>query len=118
MSPNRAKLSFREAKQRVVEAFERDFLLRALRRHGGNISKAAEEVGMYRQNLQLKMRELGITVRDAVKEPRGVKGLSTNCKTSTPRRGLTPRNERSLQNRPGFNHLEAHPFGLRARPAE
>ena len=33
----------------------------ALRRHGGNITKAAEEVGMYRQNFQQKMRELGIT---------------------------------------------------------
>src|SRR5689334_10322573 len=54
--------SFREAKERVVESFERDFLQRALRRHGGNITKAAEEVGMHRQNLQQKMRELGITV--------------------------------------------------------
>jgi len=44
----------------VVEAFERDFLLDALRRHGGNITKAAEEIGMYRQNLQQKLRELGI----------------------------------------------------------
>jgi DNA-binding NtrC family response regulator len=60
-------VTFREAKERVVEAFERDFLLQALQRHGGNITKAAEEVGMYRQNLQQKMRELGITVEDTVK---------------------------------------------------
>jgi DNA-binding NtrC family response regulator len=60
-------LPFREAKERVVEAFERDFLLQALRRHGGNITKAAEEVGMYRQNFQQKMRELGITADDAVR---------------------------------------------------
>ena len=53
-------LSFREAKDQVVQAFERDFLLQALQRHGGNITKAAEEVGMYRQNFQQKMRELGI----------------------------------------------------------
>jgi DNA-binding NtrC family response regulator len=58
-------LPFREAKERVVEAFERDFLVQALRRHGGNITKAAEEVGMYRQNFQQKMRELGITADDA-----------------------------------------------------
>jgi DNA-binding NtrC family response regulator len=57
-------LPFREAKERVVEAFERDFLLQALRRHGGNITKAAEEVGMYRQNFQQKMRELGITAEN------------------------------------------------------
>jgi two-component system response regulator AtoC/two-component system nitrogen regulation response regulator NtrX len=58
-------LSFRDAKAQLVESFERDFLLQALRRHGGNISKAAEEVGMYRQNFQQKMRELGISVEDA-----------------------------------------------------
>jgi DNA-binding NtrC family response regulator len=59
--------SFREAKERVVEAFERDFLLQALQRHGGNISKAAEEVGMYRQNFQQKMRELGISADDVTR---------------------------------------------------
>jgi DNA-binding NtrC family response regulator len=56
--------SFREAKDQVVQAFERDFLLDALKRHGGNITKAAEEVGMYRQNFQQKMRELGIGVEE------------------------------------------------------
>ena len=61
--------SFRIAKERVVAAFDRDFLLRALRRNGGNITKAADEIGMYRQNLQQKMRELGITVDDAATEP-------------------------------------------------
>ena len=33
----------------------------------GNTWKAAEEIGMYRQNFQQKMRELGISVDDAVK---------------------------------------------------
>jgi len=60
--------SFREAKERVVEAFERDFLAHALRRHGGNITKAAEDVGMYRQNFQQKMRDLGLTADDVDKE--------------------------------------------------
>jgi DNA-binding NtrC family response regulator len=58
-------VSFREAKDRVVADFERAFLVQALRRNAGNITKAAEEIGMYRQNLQQKMRELGITVEDA-----------------------------------------------------
>src|SRR3989454_4520214 len=61
--------SFREAKERAVETFERDFLLGALRRHGGNITKAAEEMGMHRQNLQQKMRELGISADEATKDP-------------------------------------------------
>ena len=51
--------------RRIERAFERDFLVQALRRHGGNITKAAEEIGMYRQNFQQKMRELGITSDDA-----------------------------------------------------
>jgi two-component system response regulator AtoC/two-component system nitrogen regulation response regulator NtrX len=61
-------MSFRDAKARLVETFEREFLVEALRRHAGNISKAAEEVGMYRQNFQQKMRELGITADEATGE--------------------------------------------------
>ena len=56
--------SFRDAKQAAVESFERAFLVAALRRHDGNISKAAEEIGMYRQNLQQKMRELNISAEE------------------------------------------------------
>jgi DNA-binding NtrC family response regulator len=52
--------SFREAKQRVIERFERQFIGEALERHRGNVSKAAEEMGMYRQHLQLKLSEYGI----------------------------------------------------------
>jgi DNA-binding NtrC family response regulator len=52
--------TFKEAKQRVIERFERQFIHEALERHRGNISKAAEEMGMYRQHLQLKLAEYGI----------------------------------------------------------
>jgi DNA-binding NtrC family response regulator len=52
--------SFKEAKQRVIEGFERQFIADALARHHGNISKAAEDIGMYRQHLQLKLAEYGI----------------------------------------------------------
>src|SRR5437762_38030 len=52
--------SFREAKQQAVERFERQFIHEALARHHGNISKAAEDMGMYRQHLQLKLAEYGI----------------------------------------------------------
>ncbi|HVN37082.1 MAG TPA: sigma-54 dependent transcriptional regulator [Myxococcota bacterium] len=57
-------LPFSEAKRRAVEGFERDFLLRALRAHGGNISRAAESIGMVRQSLQQKIRELGLRSED------------------------------------------------------
>jgi DNA-binding NtrC family response regulator len=56
--------SFRDAKQRVVEEFERRFLEDALRRHGGNISRTAEDIGMYRQQLQQKLAELSIDAAD------------------------------------------------------
>jgi DNA-binding NtrC family response regulator len=56
--------TFREAKLRVIEDFERDFLARALERHGGNVSRTADDLGMYRQNLQQKIRELGLKSDD------------------------------------------------------
>jgi len=51
---------FREAKQQVIERFERQCIGEALERHQGNISRAAEELGMYRQHLQTKLAEYGI----------------------------------------------------------
>jgi DNA-binding NtrC family response regulator len=55
---------FREAKERFVGDWERDYFIRALRLTGGNISRAAERAGMYRQSFQQKMRELEISVAD------------------------------------------------------
>jgi DNA-binding NtrC family response regulator len=54
--------AFKDVKQAVVDQFEREFLGAALARHQGNISKAAEEIGMYRQQLQQKLAELAIDV--------------------------------------------------------
>ena len=51
---------FRTAKQEILDRFERDFLTAALRRHRGNVSRAARESGLHRQNLQKKLRQLGI----------------------------------------------------------
>jgi DNA-binding NtrC family response regulator len=59
-----ADLPFSEAKRQMVERFERDFLLGALRAHDGNISRAAESIGMVRQSLQQKIRELGLRSED------------------------------------------------------
>jgi DNA-binding NtrC family response regulator len=52
--------SFAEAKRRAVEQFERAYLGEVLKRHGGNISQTAEAIGMVRQSLQQKLKELGI----------------------------------------------------------
>jgi DNA-binding NtrC family response regulator len=57
-------LPFGEAKKRAVEDFERDFLLAALRQNGGNVSRTAQTIGMVRQSLQQKIRELGLRSED------------------------------------------------------
>jgi DNA-binding NtrC family response regulator len=68
ISETQPALSFREAKQQLIDAFERDFITRALRRHHGNITKAAEEMGMHRQQLQQKIRELELKGYEGEKE--------------------------------------------------
>ncbi|HJZ88076.1 MAG TPA: sigma 54-interacting transcriptional regulator [Polyangia bacterium] len=45
-------LEFKEAKQRVVDAFERAYLTDLLKRHGGNITRAAQEAGLTRYHLR------------------------------------------------------------------
>ena len=62
-------LPFAEAKRRSVEAFERAYLLDALRAHDGNISRAAAAIGMVRQSLQQKIRELGLRSEDWSRAP-------------------------------------------------
>ncbi len=56
--------TFADAKRAAVQHFERSFLLRALRAHDGNISRTAEAIGMVRQSLQQKIRELGLRSED------------------------------------------------------
>jgi len=53
-------LPFRDAKKIVVDTFERDFVSRKLAENKGNISKAAEALGMHRQSLQHKLKELNM----------------------------------------------------------
>jgi len=53
-------IPFSEAKKRAVTSFERAYLSRALRENDGNISRTAAAIGMVRQSLQQKIRELGL----------------------------------------------------------
>jgi two-component system, NtrC family, response regulator HydG len=54
-----AGLSFAEARDRVLHAFERSFLAAALERHGGNVSATARSLGVHRQSLQKMLKRLG-----------------------------------------------------------
>ena len=53
----RADRRFREAKRLVVDAFERAYLEDLLKRHGGNVTGAAERSGMLRSALQRLLRK-------------------------------------------------------------
>jgi DNA-binding NtrC family response regulator len=61
---------FSDAKRQAVESFERSFLLAALRANDGNVSRTAAAIGMVRQSLQQKIRELGL--RDELGRDPGV----------------------------------------------
>ncbi len=51
---------FQTAKAKVVERFERTIIGEALQANDGNVSAAARALGMHRQNLQKKIRQLGL----------------------------------------------------------
>jgi len=53
-------LPYNEAKRQATEHFERTYLLDALRKHEGNISRTAETIGLARQSLQQKIKELDL----------------------------------------------------------
>jgi len=55
-----AGLTYREALARARRDFDRAFLSAALERHGGNITRAAEELGLHRQSLQKLLKKAGL----------------------------------------------------------
>jgi two-component system nitrogen regulation response regulator NtrX len=60
-------LSFHDAQKSLNEQFEADFITRALIRNGGNIKKTAEQIGLDRSQLHVKIKNLKIDV-DQLKE--------------------------------------------------
>lgn len=52
--------SFHEAKRRVIEKFEREYLIAALTECGGIVYRAAERAGMSERGFHLKLRQHGI----------------------------------------------------------
>jgi DNA-binding NtrC family response regulator len=51
-------------REKAVEPLERAFLVDAMRRNDGNVTRAAEEVGMQRTNFHALLRKQGITGRE------------------------------------------------------
>jgi two-component system nitrogen regulation response regulator NtrX len=50
--------------QQAREAYERDYILKELDRNHGNVSRAAESLGLERSHLYRKMKTLGIATRE------------------------------------------------------
>jgi len=57
-------VSYQDIKKAAVEEFERRFITEKLDENGGNISQTARALGMHRQSLQHKIKELGLDVRN------------------------------------------------------
>lgn len=57
-------LPYKEAKARVLERFNKEYLSALLVRHNSNVTKAAKECGLERQALQQVMRRYGIKSKD------------------------------------------------------
>jgi DNA-binding NtrC family response regulator len=58
-------LGFHEAKERVIDAFEAEYLRNLLSRSGFNVARAARESGLDRKHLYVLLRKHGIDVRAA-----------------------------------------------------
>jgi transcriptional regulator with GAF, ATPase, and Fis domain len=54
-------LDFKEAKQRVVDQFELQYLKTLLERHDGNITRSAQEAGLTRYHLRELLKRHGLT---------------------------------------------------------
>jgi DNA-binding NtrC family response regulator len=57
-------LPFKEAKQKIVESFEKDYLAALLRRNNYNISKTAREAGIDRKHIRNLLKKYGIIGED------------------------------------------------------
>jgi DNA-binding NtrC family response regulator len=55
-----ADMPFKDAKEKLIEAFERQYLVDLIERHGGNVSKAARAADMDRKSIARLMRKHGI----------------------------------------------------------
>jgi len=54
------RLSFKEAKDKVISLFHAQYIRLLLRESNGNISRAAEQAGIQRQYLHRLMKESGV----------------------------------------------------------
>jgi two-component system response regulator HydG len=61
-------LPYRDAMDRMTTECQRHYLMAALRRNGGNVTKAAEHAGIERESFHRLMRKCGIRSEDVKRE--------------------------------------------------
>ncbi|MBS2030863.1 MAG: sigma 54-dependent Fis family transcriptional regulator [Deltaproteobacteria bacterium] len=57
-------LSFKDAKEQLLESFEREYLTTVLRRCGGNITRAARESGLHRKSIERLCKKYSLDARE------------------------------------------------------
>jgi DNA-binding NtrC family response regulator len=60
LTEDMGRLSFKEAKEKMIDRFHNQYIMALLRESGGNISRAADMAGIQRQYLHRLMKEAGI----------------------------------------------------------
>jgi DNA-binding NtrC family response regulator len=61
--PFNEHLSFKEAKESLLESFEREYITSVLKRCEGNISRAARESGLHRKSIERLVKKFGLDAR-------------------------------------------------------
>jgi DNA-binding NtrC family response regulator len=56
-------LAFKDAKEQLLENFEREYITQLLRRSAGNISRAARESGLHRKSIERIIKKYGLDAR-------------------------------------------------------
>jgi DNA-binding NtrC family response regulator len=57
-------LSFKDAKEQLLEAFEREYLTTVLKRCSGNITRAAKESGLHRKSIERLCKKYQLDARE------------------------------------------------------
>ncbi len=61
--PFNEHLSFKEAKEQILESFEREYLGTVLKRCNGNLSQAARESGLHRKSIERLVKKYGLDAK-------------------------------------------------------
>jgi len=61
--PFNEHLSFKDAKEQLLESFEREYISQVLRRCDGNISRAARESGLHRKSIERLVKKYALDAR-------------------------------------------------------